>query len=1528
MKIKQWSKTIVVILGVVAALSNANLLSAAESEETLWDSCDSITVTAPGYGSRMMWNPKEFKQCQIGTTSVDTKEKVEGKGSIHWVVTEKDIQEYLKKAPRGIVAIHKLYGKDWSPYVELKFSIKCKDPNHPDILGQLLGSYTKPPVIEILKRGEVTNGWKEISWDLTKYELVAGRYGKIMNHFRIYTNPSWYKEILPIDLYIDNIRLVTRKTGEIGESVVAQGEIASRGYIVFPSNYMDRGTSRTVPSEEVIGKDLELFATPGEYEPVSFCVRAAGNDLKNVTVTLADNLRSKSGAVISKDRVDIRVVKSMKRWLSPVKYVSMECYLVKEEKCDIPKSKTQRYWLTVHVPEDAGPGIYQSRVQITPEGEKSEEIGIKLEVLPFKLANLEGMNNFMYYNSAYLPDSLRTQAYQKKIFEDMKRHGMTTTTLYLYPDNDTLTETRRGCLGIIPTMTTLEEAGLVKEGTPVVWLGPTCYGEHSWKLVLDERKKRNWPEMLFYVMDEPNTEGEYKAVVQFMKGLDKFRDKYPNCKVRTITAIGKEGIKVVGKYYDIWICSAEHIDDEMIEKAKKMGKELWSYAGFAPVDAQSERYYFGLWAWKTGVKGCAHWAYLVDFSFANRFGATGTWGDVGKNWLEWTNRYSFVYPTDEELIPTIGWEGVREGTDDYRYLKTLFLAIQEAKKRKVDINAIGKAENLLKKIERKVHAENLGKMQIEAQSKRKDGMYFDRTSAEPELNPAEYNKLRYQVAQQIINLQTASAAVLAVDGEAVASIVVSDSAILPEQTAAKELADYLGKITGGTFVVTTETQAPELKTRIYVGQTSYAKDCGLDLDTFGPEQWVMRTVGKNLVLAGGRPRGTLYAVYHFLEDVVGVHWWSPWEEYVPSRPNLRITALDRHGEPVFWMRALDTLNLFGKDTRFAARNRINRDYGAEIPFEYGGENDFGPPYFIHTEGKYFNILRESFKKHPEWVALKNGERKIFSEQEFYKNQLCLSNQELRRQFLAILKENIRKTRNQPAPPMIFDVSLNDTPSICECDACQAIVKKYGGFDSGLLLDFVNYMADGIKEEYPGVFIETAAYLKTEDIPRGIVPRSNVIITLCDTKSSYTAPISEDGYFAKRLQDWSRITDKIFVWDYHTPFTDPATPLPFEYTFQPDLKLFRKYNVIGVFTDGLHNPVFEEMRDLRLWLLAKLYEDPYQDQDALIKTFTDGFYGPAGVYIRQYIDELEKSAKANPCYANMNVKTESCKYLTPSFILKAQKYFGEAEKAAAGSGILLRRVRHARLAIDKATLALFPKIWNWWQADGKKPEDLPLDREQIAARLRDTVETQWKLRDDIYDWWRDREIANKKRFLEKIDGYLDRRLIITRPPAKFAHLPENAYRVYPADSYGIYQPQTKVVEDKEAESGITNRTELTEQLLDELDNNALKWDMHDYTKRFTGKEATIKCLKIEDIPGPGYHWYKLGTYSIGKDNFLWIYGAGLEVKLNDAYDPVDTTAKYDIWAQIKFEGPAFPYGTAEDKNAICISHVVVIKSPEK
>ncbi len=113
---------------------------------------------------------------------------------------------------------------------------------------------------------------------------------------------------------------------------------------------------------------------------------------------------------------------------------------------------------------------------------------------------------------------------------------------------------------------------------------------------------------------------------------------------------------------------------------------------------------------------------------------------------------------------------------------------------------------------------------------------------------------------------------IAKDGKPAIAIILASDPIAAEPMAVQELADYLERSTGAKFAVVEEKDARKQGAAIHVGVTWLAREHGLDPATWGPERWAVQRVGDNLILVGGRPRGTLYAVYHFLEEVVGVRW--------------------------------------------------------------------------------------------------------------------------------------------------------------------------------------------------------------------------------------------------------------------------------------------------------------------------------------------------------------------------------------------------------------------------------------------------------------------------------------------------------------------------------------------------------------------------------------------------------------------------------------------------------------------------------
>lgn len=759
---------------------------------------------------------------------------------------------------------------------------------------------------------------------------------------------------------------------------------------------------------------------------------------------------------------------------------------------------------------------------------------------------------------------------------------------------------------------------------------------------------------------------------------------------------------------------------------------------------------------------------------------------------------------------------------------------------------------------------------------------------------------------------------IAADGQAFTPIVLATDPAPAEQTAAEELAHYLGLVAGAEFAVQSEADPLPRGPAIFVGPTTRAREAGIDVAALGPEEWIVRTAGDDLLIVGGRPRGTLYAATRFLEDVIGVHWWSPWAESVPSMPTIEVADLDLRGQPV--IRYRDIYMLYGNDGgAFAARNRLNRQGDALIEGRWGGGLNYGPPYHVHTF--YLTIKPdEYFATHPEYFSLINGQRTAD------RAQLCLTNPDLRALYLEKLVGFIEDSsaaaeeRGEPAP-LVFSVSQNDWGGACQCENCQAIALREGS-EAGPLLDFVNYLAEAIAEDYPDVYLDTLAYTYTQAPPKTIRPRDNVIVRLCDTTSNFTRAITdpENQQFHGFLLSWAEIAPNLRIWDYAVTYAQPrGLPLASVHTYGPDFRFYAEHNVEGVFTE-LEYPVIADMRDLKVWMMIKLLEDPYADYDALLTTFTDGFYGAAGPMVREYLAALQASSEARISHLKWDAALSGYRYLTLDFVRAAQATFDRAEAAVADDAELLQRVRHARMPLDRATVMLFRALSAEWAAQGNDPATLPLDRDAIAARYEQAwlAEVDRRLTGGAAD-------QSRAELQSELVRYTSLPAFVPRP-AKFADLPASRVFDFTADTARNWRDIVELVEDEEAESGITGRLEFPTTI--DTDRHPLEkyvlpmpWGLYDQANR---KGMGSAQIRPEDVPGPGYHWYRLGEYAIGPSYYLYFFWSWIiQVDLGAAYDDANPDRTFEIWARIKFEGPAFPHGAEGDANAISVERVVLV-----
>ena len=714
----------------------------------------------------------------------------------------------------------------------------------------------------------------------------------------------------------------------------------------------------------------------------------------------------------------------------------------------------------------------------------------------------------------------------------------------------------------------------------------------------------------------------------------------------------------------------------------------------------------------------------------------------------------------------------------------------------------------------------------------------------------------------------AAALVLSADGKPHCVIVVAEDAIASEQTAARELRDHLELVTGVEFPIRNDSETPSATRQIVVGPTKRfcAAFPNLDLASLGHDGIVMKTVGETIYLAGGRPRGTLYAVYTFLEDVVGVRWWTPTEQFIPRIPNMTVPKLDTVYIPKLKYREAFYRGAF--DGVFAARCKCNGHY-ERIPEEYGGH--YSILGWCHT---FYQILPPSkyFKQHPEWYSEINGERVA------ERAQLCLTNEKMRAEFVKNALKRLRKDPNAG----IISIAQNDGRGPCQCEKCRALDKKEGSA-SGPVIHFVNAVAEEIEKEFPDVWVETLAYVYTRHAPKHVKPRKNVIIRLCSIECSFSQPLGtgpQNETFKKDIEAWSAIAHQLYIWNYVTNFSNYILPHPNLRVLAPNIRFFVDHKTIGLFEQGDSQCSCSDFPELRAWLLGRLMWDPSRDDNALIAEFLEGYYGPAAEPLGQYIelihDAVERSGTYLRCYMN------DTSWLDLDGLNRATELFNEARDLVADDTVLSKRVRRARMPLDHVWLRRCHALKRI-----AKAEDKPwLGPEDPKAFCDEFVKTAYAF--DVGNYAEGRPF---KDYEPQLRGRF-------RPPGQrpklceglaeenWVDIQDNEFRLHGLGRWTAWVDDGKASDGKAARMSATHH-EWAIQLAVSADvarlgklhcyvvarcrakvetGNAFKLGIYDGTKR---RGVFSKTVTIEEATGDEYRTFDLGVHELGPGTYFWV-----------------------------------------------------------
>lgn len=505
------------------------------------------------------------------------------------------------------------------------------------------------------------------------------------------------------------------------------------------------------------------------------------------------------------------------------------------------------------------------------------------------------------------------------------------------------------------------------------------------------------------------------------------------------------------------------------------------------------------------------------------------------------------------------------------------------------------------------------------------------------------------------------------------TICLSRDASPSERHAGQELQTHLEQMCGARLPIASEDDRPQ-GPLILLGRQSNLDKLGFEIpfEKLGREGFALKTKGEHIAIAGGRERGTMYGAYDFLERL-GCRWYANDLTVVPKRAALQIPALDVIEGPGFEYRDILIKEACTKD--FAVRNRINGHF-AELDATTGGKVLFEP--FVHS---FYTLVPPAkyFGSHPEYYALVNGERR----QE--RAQLCLTNPEVAR---IAIESAIEWIKAKPEAEII-SVSTNDADGACECDNCRRSTEDEGAH-SGLLLRFVNTVAEGVGRKHPDKLIETIAYRHTEAPPRKVRPIGNVRVRLALSGPCQAHPYElcpHDKYAVDFLKAWGRVTDKLYIWHYMTQFHQALEPYPNLDELTADLSMYQRNNVVGLFLQGSYSKGGgSHLADLRSYLLAKLLWNPNQPAQPIISEFLRAYYGPGARYLQEYLDLIHHEVRFPPLGLGKTIYMYAGPKWEPDFVPRARAIVAKAEAANAGQGEAMhRRIRKVKLSTDSVEM---------------------------------------------------------------------------------------------------------------------------------------------------------------------------------------------------------------------------------------------------
>ena len=736
--------------------------------------------------------------------------------------------------------------------------------------------------------------------------------------------------------------------------------------------------------------------------------------------------------------------------------------------------------------------------------------------------------------------------------------------------------------------------------------------------------------------------------------------------------------------------------------------------------------------------------------------------------------------------------------------------------------------------------------------------------------------------------------------------------------ALSDMTNLLSRATGAVFPVVPRSAAPTAR-RLFVGISPEGEKAATD------GEYAVRLRGDDIYLFGGGAHGTRYAIYEFLENSVGFRFYDMRGGMkMPSgRERLPVTVREVRRKYDFEVHSMISWRHFVRPTSTIALYRSGQDHRMNL---FLGRNGIAVPQddyrefrmFCHTIPEYLPRKAADSrikwiadlggcleKDHPEYFTLYEDGKRIFN------HQRCLSNQGARR----LLAERVLETIRRNPECTHFDISAGDTPGrFCWCEGCRALEGKYGT-EAGPIVDFLLEFCPQAAERFPNVQIMTLIYRKnqTQRPPKGIermpgnfTPRFAPIDD--NFAKDWSHPSNSATY--EDLRTWGRLCRKVLLWYYPNPYGGEVTPpLGNVGRLARDMAMSKAAGVTGQTHE--HNVGVAEMigfTELQNFIGYHVFKDVSCDWRSLADEFIEFEYGAAAGKMRRYWLELERLTETEDLDFVWNAPVAAYRHLTPERLVRWNVDFDAMEALVSADPVRLFNVKRVRLNLDYAILLNYARIKKSVPSFGSSVDF-------VADRIRSTA---GRIEKELFISSRDQG----EKFVKGLERKIFNATVCNRPDAK--PLPSGLFGKYASDRLYVTIPVVRSAPfEDDGDAAFGCRAVMTRP--EEKIRLPLKANFHDRA----GKHYHWNVGKVDadEIGLRGkYRFYRMGEVALTRDCVLVIGNDSWHDMLADlsaAYEE-GSFNRVELWASIKFEGPAFYAEDEGKRNRVMCDRIVVVR----